>query len=307
MGFFDKLKDVPASVTDRFNVTTNTMKLNNQIKTNDSEIEKVIYQIGRRALDLHFQDPDSEYADLFQQYAALNEQNDSLREDIERCKQEQEAAEQERQREREEREARREAERRQQEMMKQQQYPYQAPQQRGYMGGNPNMGGAPNMGSNPNMGGAPNMGSNPNMGGNPNMGNPYMNGQPYMGGAQNQNLGNRPTAMPGPGEVVCSKCGGVNAAEDTFCIHCGNALPQAPQYIRPFGNAPQAPQNSQQVEETSQAAAEAFRPEEPVPTTEQQPEGEETLHIHPPVQPSEEILDGEGEAVVSPEDQVHES
>ena len=122
MSFFDKVKDTvsAAGVSQKVSYTTNTMKLNNMIKANEREIDRLSFEIGKDYVQRHLQETDSEYQNQLEAIRRLQAEIGSIYQELERLKTEQEEA---RQRAQEEREARAFA--RQQEAERQRQMAYQ--------------------------------------------------------------------------------------------------------------------------------------------------------------------------------------
>lgn len=114
MNFFNRMKDSISSagtgVSQKVSYTTDTVKLNNQIRGNEKEIEKLVYQIGQKCVHLHLNDTDSEYEELFKQIRQYQEANSAHRAEIQRLGEELKIQEQMRQQELKEKQERREQE-----------------------------------------------------------------------------------------------------------------------------------------------------------------------------------------------------
>lgn len=109
MKFFDKMKDsislAGTGVSQKVSCTADTMKLNSQIRNNDKKIEKLVYQVGLKCVQLHLDNPSSEYEELFGQIRHLQELNKTHQEEIKRLSEEWELQEQLRQQEIKDRQA----------------------------------------------------------------------------------------------------------------------------------------------------------------------------------------------------------
>lgn len=125
MRMFDRMKDsissVGTGVSQKVSYTTDTARLNSQIRNNDKEIEKLIYQVGLKCVQLHLDDTDSGYEELFTQIRSLQRANVEHQAEIQRLTEELETQEQIRQQEIKERQAQREQEYRKKEELKKQQ------------------------------------------------------------------------------------------------------------------------------------------------------------------------------------------
>lgn len=125
MNFFNRMKDSISSagtgVSQKVSYTADTVKLNNQIRGNEKEIEKLIYQVGQKCVQLHLNDTDSEYEELFGQIRQYQAANSAHRAEIQRLEEDLKRQEQMRQQELKEKQERREQEKREREELKQQQ------------------------------------------------------------------------------------------------------------------------------------------------------------------------------------------
>lgn len=92
MGFFDKLKDTVsvADFSQKISGTTTVLKLKNQKKMNEKEIDRLIFKAGRQLVSQHLDDNDSEYEEIFQEIKRLQEENLSILDELQRMKEEQE-------------------------------------------------------------------------------------------------------------------------------------------------------------------------------------------------------------------------
>lgn len=72
MDFFETMKE---SISQKAKSTTESMRLNNQIKSNVKMIEKLTYQVGLQCVNHHAEESDSEYADFFREIKRLLEEN----------------------------------------------------------------------------------------------------------------------------------------------------------------------------------------------------------------------------------------
>lgn len=125
MRLFDKMKSSISSagtgVSQKISYTTDTAKLNSQIRNNDKEIEKLTYQVGLKCVQMHLNDTGSEYEELFAQIRSLQETNAAHQAEIQRLTEELKALEQLRQQEMKERQEQREQEYNEKERLKKQQ------------------------------------------------------------------------------------------------------------------------------------------------------------------------------------------
>ena len=123
MGFLDRVKETVSSagtgVSQKVSYTTDTMKLNNQIRSNEKEIEKLIYQVGQKCVQLHLHETDSEYEELFVQIRELQSSSQNHQAEIQRLTKELEEKEQLRQQEMKDRQEQWERERKERAEMKQ--------------------------------------------------------------------------------------------------------------------------------------------------------------------------------------------
>ena len=96
MNFFDRLKDTVsvADVSQKISDTTTTLKLKNQIRNNEKEIDKLTYQAGCQLVSQHLNDEDSEYKEIFQDIKRLQTENSSITDELQRMREEQEKLQQ---------------------------------------------------------------------------------------------------------------------------------------------------------------------------------------------------------------------
>lgn len=124
MSLLNRMKDSVSSagigVSQKFSYTAETMKLNNKIRNNEKEIEKLIAQVGQRCLELHFDDSDSEYEEFFTEIRRYQEENEKHQAEIQRLSEEEQAQARQRQLEMQQRQEQREQERKEREAKKQQ-------------------------------------------------------------------------------------------------------------------------------------------------------------------------------------------
>lgn len=125
MNFFNRMKDSISSagtgVSQKVSYTADTAKLNNQIRSNEKEIEKLIYQVGQKCVQLHLSDTDSEYEELFAQIRQYQASSHAHQAEIQRLTEELKIQEQLRQQELKEKQERREQELQERKDLKQQQ------------------------------------------------------------------------------------------------------------------------------------------------------------------------------------------
>ena len=67
MGLFDRMKEViTVDISEKISYGTSIRKLAGEIKTNESEIRRLINQTGSRCVEKHLHETDTEYEDLLQ-------------------------------------------------------------------------------------------------------------------------------------------------------------------------------------------------------------------------------------------------
>lgn len=123
-GFFDRMRDSVSAagteVNQKMSCAAETMKLNNQIRNNDKEIDKLIFQVGKRYVEEHLMDQGDVYEDLLAQIRNYKSQNGAYEEEIQRLNRESEEQTRMRRQEMKEKQEQRERERREKEALKQQ-------------------------------------------------------------------------------------------------------------------------------------------------------------------------------------------
>ena len=126
MSIFDKVIDsiTVAGIPQKVNYTTNIMKLNNQIKANYKEIEKLTAQAGEQYVTQHLNDENPEFPDLIDRIRKIHQENQSLLNEIEQLKENQKEEEVSRLQSMQERQGQRET-------MRQQKIEYQENMNRG--------------------------------------------------------------------------------------------------------------------------------------------------------------------------------
>lgn len=82
MALFEKMKDsisvAGQGVSQKAKSATESVKLNNQIKSNERMLEKLTYQVGVQCVKNHLQDAESEYGELFREILRLQKENQQL-------------------------------------------------------------------------------------------------------------------------------------------------------------------------------------------------------------------------------------
>lgn len=123
MSFFDRMKDslsvAGAEVSQKVSQTSDTLKWNNQIRDNEKEIEKIIYQVGAQCVKNHLSETETEYEALFSQIRRYQAENQHLQEQIQALNEACERQTQNRQQEMKERQEQRERERKEKEQAQQ--------------------------------------------------------------------------------------------------------------------------------------------------------------------------------------------
>lgn len=103
LGLFDRMKEViTVDISEKISYGTSIRKLAGEIKTNESEIGRLINQTGRRCVEKHLHETDTEYEDLFAEIRSLQDKNRSLSTQIQELKVQQAEEEQKRRQAREE-------------------------------------------------------------------------------------------------------------------------------------------------------------------------------------------------------------
>lgn len=75
MGFLDKMKSSVSGVSAQQRYASNIRKINAQIQSNEKEIERLTMQVGIQCVNLHLEEPGTEYENLFaviRQYQSEN-------------------------------------------------------------------------------------------------------------------------------------------------------------------------------------------------------------------------------------------
>ena len=65
MGFLDKMKSSVSGVSAQQRYASNIRKINAQIQSNEKEIERLTMQVGIQCVNLHLEEPGTEYENLF--------------------------------------------------------------------------------------------------------------------------------------------------------------------------------------------------------------------------------------------------
>lgn len=82
MALFEKMKDsisvAGQGVSQKAKSATESVKLNNQMKSNERMMEKLTYQVGVQCVKNHLHDADSEYGELFGEILRLQIENQQL-------------------------------------------------------------------------------------------------------------------------------------------------------------------------------------------------------------------------------------
>ena len=87
MGLFDRMKEViTVDISEKISYGTSIRKLAGEIKTNESEIRRLINQTGSRCVEKHLHETDTEYEDLFAEIRLLQDKNRSLSTQIQELK-----------------------------------------------------------------------------------------------------------------------------------------------------------------------------------------------------------------------------
>ena len=125
MSFFDRMKDsvslAGVGASKKVSCTADTIKLNNSIRDNEKEIERLTYQVGVKCVEQHLKDENSEYEELFSQIRRCHAENEAYRAEIQRLADDYEEQMRKHQQEMRERQEQRARERIQKEELKQKQ------------------------------------------------------------------------------------------------------------------------------------------------------------------------------------------
>ena len=133
MSFFDYMK-VSVSLaglgaSQKVSCTADTMKLKNEIRENEKEIERLTYEVGRRCVERHLPEENSEYEELFLRIRRCQAENEDHRAEIQRLAEAYEKDMKKRQEQMKYRQEQREKERLQKEEAKQKQEEFQREQE----------------------------------------------------------------------------------------------------------------------------------------------------------------------------------
>lgn len=124
MNLFNRMKDsftvAGAEVNQKVTQAAEALKINNKIRSNEKEIDKLIYLVGEKFMEQHLMEEDTEYEEFFDKIRFYKSDNEALQEELVRLEREGEEKSQQRQQEMKERQEQRERERR--EMMEARQY-----------------------------------------------------------------------------------------------------------------------------------------------------------------------------------------
>ncbi len=103
MGLLDRMKEViTVDISGKISYGSSILKLSGEIKSNERAVENLIVQVGKRCVENHINDKDSEYDDLFREILELRRKNREMEEQIQELKRQQAEEEERRQRMREE-------------------------------------------------------------------------------------------------------------------------------------------------------------------------------------------------------------
>lgn len=86
MSFFETMKDTLAvksqGVAQKVSSATESVKLNNQIKTNQKMIEKILYHVGEKCFEINGDQEGTPYEEMFREIHRLQQENQSLMDQI---------------------------------------------------------------------------------------------------------------------------------------------------------------------------------------------------------------------------------
>lgn len=105
MGFLDKMKSSVSGVSAQQRYASNIRKINAQIQSNEKEIERLTMQVGIQCVNLHLEEPGTEYENLFAVIRQYQSENRAAEEKIQHLREQQEEEEFARQQAQEAREA----------------------------------------------------------------------------------------------------------------------------------------------------------------------------------------------------------
>ena len=202
MSLFDRMKDSVSSagvgVSQKFSYTADIMKLNNQIRNNEREIEKLVAQVGQRCMELHLSEENSEYEDLFAKIRQYKAENENYQGEIQRLTEENQEQARLRQIEMQQKQEQREKERREREAARQQEASLRQQEMQGNTGQMMQV--CPKCGQ-------------------------WNDGDSKFCVHCGSILSNVPQAREkDPMAQVCPKCGQQNDTNSKFCVYCGNPL-----------------------------------------------------------------------------------
>lgn len=91
MSILDKVMDsiTVTGVPQKVNYTTSIFKINNQIRMNNKELEKLTTQVGEQYLSQHLNDEKPEFPNLIDTIKRIQQENNSLLKEIEQLKESQ--------------------------------------------------------------------------------------------------------------------------------------------------------------------------------------------------------------------------
>lgn len=114
MSFFDRMKDsftvAGAEVNQKVSQAAEALKINNKIRSNDKEIDQLIYMVGAQCVERHLAEEDTEYDEFFDKIRFYKSENKALEEALVQMEREGEEKSQQRQQEMKERQEQREQE-----------------------------------------------------------------------------------------------------------------------------------------------------------------------------------------------------
>ena len=133
MSFLDRMKNsvslAGVGASKKVSCTADTIKLNNFIRDNEKEIERLTYQVGVKCVEQHLTDESSEYEEMFSQIRRCRAENEAYKEEIQRLADDYEEQMQKHQQEMRERQEQREWERIQKRELKQKQADFERQQE----------------------------------------------------------------------------------------------------------------------------------------------------------------------------------
>lgn len=93
MGFLDKMKSSVSGVSAQQRYASNIRKINAQIQSNEKEIERLTMQVGIQCVNLHLEEPGTEYENLFAVIRQYQSENRAAEEKIQHLREQQEEEE----------------------------------------------------------------------------------------------------------------------------------------------------------------------------------------------------------------------